>query len=451
MPTGDRSTIAGRELRSRLSSARAASARLETLADAIARERDRARHRRAAARRSGRAGLARRRARRRRASTSCRTPPGCYTARDAVLHRAARPRGVRDRLGQARGHRRRAHAAARRARAARWPPRSSSTTASSSCPTRTTTPSSRAASRTSAARRSCRSARRSARGMGIRNPYNLSLIVEHAGVPVILDAGVGTASRRGAGDGARLRRACCARARSRAPRTRSRWRARSARGVEAGRLARGAGRIPRRLLRRGLDAGRGRCADVSRVTADAVDAAVDELVDRWQARLGGPRRRRVRGVLRARRPLRGPAVPRAAATASTRSADHAARLWAAFPDARVERTGERLTDGRFVAAPVKLAGHPPRRARRPARERPLRRRARRLLRRARPARASACGASGLLRRLRRGDPARRAARARDRSASARCCSCAASGCARGSTAASPYGQRAVMPGWIVQT
>src|SRR5918998_1254106 len=31
-------------------------------------------------------------------------------------------------------------------------------------------------------------------GMGIRNPYNLALIVEGAGVPVILDAGVGTAS-----------------------------------------------------------------------------------------------------------------------------------------------------------------------------------------------------------------------------------------------------------------
>ena len=31
-------------------------------------------------------------------------------------------------------------------------------------------------------------------GMGIRNPYNLRLIVEQASVPVILDAGVGTAS-----------------------------------------------------------------------------------------------------------------------------------------------------------------------------------------------------------------------------------------------------------------
>jgi steroid delta-isomerase-like uncharacterized protein len=33
---------------------------------------------------------------------------------------------------------------------------------------------------------------------------------------------------------------------------------------------------------------------------------------------------------------------------------HAARLWAAFPDARMERTGERLSNGRYVAAPCKL-------------------------------------------------------------------------------------------------
>jgi len=35
-------------------------------------------------------------------------------------------------------------------------------------------------------------------------------------------------------------------------------------------------------------------------------------------------------------------------------ARHAERLWAAFPDARLEQTGERLTNGRFVAAPSKL-------------------------------------------------------------------------------------------------
>jgi steroid delta-isomerase-like uncharacterized protein len=35
-------------------------------------------------------------------------------------------------------------------------------------------------------------------------------------------------------------------------------------------------------------------------------------------------------------------------------ADHAARLWTAFPDARVETTGPRLHDGHFVAAPCKV-------------------------------------------------------------------------------------------------
>jgi predicted ester cyclase len=34
--------------------------------------------------------------------------------------------------------------------------------------------------------------------------------------------------------------------------------------------------------------------------------------------------------------------------------DHAVRLWATFPDVRVESTGPRLTDGHYVSAPVKL-------------------------------------------------------------------------------------------------
>ncbi|NIR28578.1 MAG: thiazole synthase, partial [Gammaproteobacteria bacterium] len=31
-------------------------------------------------------------------------------------------------------------------------------------------------------------------GLGIRNPYNILTIVENAGVPILVDAGVGTAS-----------------------------------------------------------------------------------------------------------------------------------------------------------------------------------------------------------------------------------------------------------------
>jgi len=39
-------------------------------------------------------------------------------------------------------------------------------------------------------------------------------------------------------------------------------------------------------------------------------------------------------------------------------AKHAARLWQAFPDARMQRTGDRTVSGPYVAAPVKvLATH----------------------------------------------------------------------------------------------
>ncbi len=82
-------------------------------------------------------------------------------------------------------------------------------------------------------------------GMGICNPYNLSLIVEHAGVPVVLDAGVGTASDAALAMELGCDAVLCASAISRAhdPVTM----ATAIRlGVESGLLARGAGRIPRR-------------------------------------------------------------------------------------------------------------------------------------------------------------------------------------------------------------
>ena len=83
-------------------------------------------------------------------------------------------------------------------------------------------------------------------GMGIRNPYNLRLIVEGAGVPVILDAGIGTAS-----DAAIAMELGCdgillASAISRAEDPVAMARAMRL-AVEAGALARAAGRIPRRL------------------------------------------------------------------------------------------------------------------------------------------------------------------------------------------------------------
>jgi thiazole synthase len=82
-------------------------------------------------------------------------------------------------------------------------------------------------------------------GMGIRNPYNLTLIVEQAGVPVILDAGVGTASDAAQAMELGCDAVLCASAISRALDPVTMARAIRA-GVDGGRLARLAGRIPRR-------------------------------------------------------------------------------------------------------------------------------------------------------------------------------------------------------------
>jgi thiazole synthase len=83
-------------------------------------------------------------------------------------------------------------------------------------------------------------------GMGIRNPYNIALIVERAGVPVILDAGVGTASDAALAMELGCDGVLCASAIARAQDPIAMAHAIRA-AVEAGRLARGAGRIPRRL------------------------------------------------------------------------------------------------------------------------------------------------------------------------------------------------------------
>lgn len=83
-------------------------------------------------------------------------------------------------------------------------------------------------------------------GAGIRNPYNLRIIVENAGVPVILDAGIGTASDATLAMELGCSGVLLASAVSRAEDPALMAGAmRSA--VEAGHAARLAGRIPRRL------------------------------------------------------------------------------------------------------------------------------------------------------------------------------------------------------------
>jgi steroid delta-isomerase-like uncharacterized protein len=81
--------------------------------------------------------------------------------------------------------------------------------------------------------------------------------------------------------------------------------------------------------------------------------SVDELIDGWEAAWSGKDPAAFAEVCvpdvhyedpLTGEPLRGP----------REIGRHAGRLWAGFPDARVERAGERLTDERFVAAPSKL-------------------------------------------------------------------------------------------------
>ena len=83
-------------------------------------------------------------------------------------------------------------------------------------------------------------------GLGIGNPHNVELIVSEATVPVILDAGIGTASDAALAlelgcDGVLLASAVT---RAQDPVAMA---TAMAHAVEAGRLARRAGRIPRRF------------------------------------------------------------------------------------------------------------------------------------------------------------------------------------------------------------
>ena len=83
-------------------------------------------------------------------------------------------------------------------------------------------------------------------GMGIRNPYNIALICEAVDVPVVLDAGIGTAS-----DAALAMEIGCDAVLAASAISRAQEPVRMARAlraaVQAGRLARTSGRIPRRL------------------------------------------------------------------------------------------------------------------------------------------------------------------------------------------------------------
>jgi steroid delta-isomerase-like uncharacterized protein len=86
---------------------------------------------------------------------------------------------------------------------------------------------------------------------------------------------------------------------------------------------------------------------------EAEAGAVDALIDAWEAAWSG-KDPSAFGAICSREihyedPLVGEPLEGLEALIA-----HAERLWAAFPDARIQKLGVRLSDGRFVAAPCKL-------------------------------------------------------------------------------------------------
>ena len=243
-------------------------------------------------------------------------------------------------------------------------------------------------------------------GMGIRNPYNLSIIIERAGVPVILDAGVGTASDAALAMELGCDAVLCASAISRAHDPVAM--AQAVRLGDAGGTA-GArrGPDPPAPLRAGVDA-RGGHTRVRR--AGRVRVTVDELIDGWEAAWSGKDSAAFAEVCAAGIQYEDPLTDEPLEGLEALTA-HADRLWEGFPDARLERTGERLSNERFVGRAVQGARDPPGAAGGPPGEQPVRRGALHLL--LRGPEGTAAARARVLRRLRRCDPARRAPRPRD--------------------------------------
>jgi hypothetical protein len=90
-------------------------------------------------------------------------------------------------------------------------------------------------------------------------------------------------------------------------------------------------------------------------TGGVLSSAVDELFDRWERAWSGRHPDAFAPLCEPDVSYEDPLTPEPLAGAAEIGA-HAQKLWRAFPDARLERTGERLSDGRFAAAPAKLLG-----------------------------------------------------------------------------------------------
>ena len=83
------------------------------------------------------------------------------------------------------------------------------------------------------------------------------------------------------------------------------------------------------------------------------ERSVDELMDDWEAAWSGKDEAAFAAVCSSKIHYEDPLTSEPL-EGLDQFMTHPTRLWAAFPDARLEQTGERLTNDRFVAAPCKL-------------------------------------------------------------------------------------------------
>jgi steroid delta-isomerase-like uncharacterized protein len=82
---------------------------------------------------------------------------------------------------------------------------------------------------------------------------------------------------------------------------------------------------------------------------------VDELFDAWERAWSGRDPAGFEPLCAEEFAYEDPLTPEPLQGAAALAA-HARALWKAFPDARVNSTGERLTDGRYACAPCKVLG-----------------------------------------------------------------------------------------------
>jgi hypothetical protein len=90
--------------------------------------------------------------------------------------------------------------------------------------------------------------------------------------------------------------------------------------------------------------------------SDAASSRLDGLLDGFQAAIVGRDRAAFAAVCALDVHYEDPLTGAAPLRGVDALGDHFAQLWVAAPNAIVEQSGERLTDRRFVAAPIRLAG-----------------------------------------------------------------------------------------------